>query len=992
MNKTAGVSLVRRVVVGALVAVSLTSSFVASAAWNAGLQEGSALTPLADATTAEPTSWTSVMSPIVAGVSGWGANKVFVYRGQIYLDGTKHWFCEKNWLWVWLKIDGEVLLNNDQWYVLTTGSITREAGWYDFEARFWSDPNDSLGPAGSTVDKNGRSCGFGYARGDTAPADMTACVYPEDNGSMSLFRYDDGTGFPGVNVFGDPEDLGEPNPGYGLHEDVTVSTPYVLECPEYATNVSATIAYRCAGWELKVNDALVATSTPENLTTCTYTCTNAPDKAVVTWKWVVEKYKLDVDVDGEGSVDVESQWVDSGAAITLTATPAAGMKFWKWTGEGIEAADTYRPSVTVTMSKSRTMTANFYDPAANPRIIRYVKPTATGAGGGTSWADACGDLATAYNEVMANPTGGEVWLAKGRHALDTALALVPNVSVRGGFAGDETLASQADPKSNPTILSLTTYKRSTDTWKDATLMWSGDDMLTFVEPNDYGDADIQFDSSNDGSAFENTDGAPIGNNEFTGLDFFRFGVHVFRLTSRQTTPFVIRNCRFLCCGWKAEGVDSPLYVDNVPVELTDCAFICCRNAARVCADTTVTSNVFRRCRFYVGGQNWNVRNAQPRAGCLAIGGTAWAHIDRCWFEKGQENDGGASGASLGSGLVLATSVNALVEDSVVYRNVGPSGCNAAGVVAKMSGNPTYTFNRCRFEKNRYSGKGCGDYGGCGCAVGVDGTGRLNFNDCAFIGNVVTNASATKPMGSVLGGHGDFCGNFANCTFEDNVSFGHSAYYTFASSWTSSKRFAFANCVFCNNRNGYLSDGTFVRNPEFRPLTFNEVQMYALVNTVLYNADSDYITFGTDWSGWANFFAFASCVSSSSQDWGTTGAGQFRYAPLDNETLAPLKDYTETNGVVIAHGIAEDSVYHKKGRPVYRAANGDLYIYDTVFNAAKPWRLLRNPGTVYTPEEGAAKGLSLDEPIADAFDKLRSKRKSDLGPIDFGRPGLMLFVK
>ena len=31
-------------------------------------------------------------------------------------------------------------------------------------------------------------------------------------------------------------------------------------------------------------------------------------------------------------------------------------------------------------------------------------------------------------------------------------------------------------------------------------------------------------------------------------------------------------------------------------------------------------------------------------------------------------------------------------------------------------------------------------------------------------------------------------------------------------------------------------------------------------------------------------------------------------------------------------------------------------------------------------------------IPDAFDKLRSKRKSDLGPIDFGRPGLMLFVK
>ena len=135
------------------------------------------------------------------------------------------------------------------------------------------------------------------------------------------------------------------------------------------------------------------------------------------------------------------------------------------------------------------------------------------------------------------------------------------------------------------------------------------------------------------------------------------------------------------------------------------------------------------------------------------------------------------------------------------------------------------------------------------------------------------------------------------------------------------------------------------------------------------------------------------MTSSTNSWGRATSKTFRYLPLDNATLAPLKDYTETNGVTVARGIAETSVYRKKGRPVYRAANGDLYIYDTVYNAAKPWRLLRSPGTVYTPEEGAAKGLSpRGEPIADAFGEPRSRIKGALGPIDWPLPGLMLLVK
>jgi uncharacterized repeat protein (TIGR02543 family) len=92
--------------------------------------------------------------------------------------------------------------------------------------------------------------------------------------------------------------------------------------------------------------------------------------------------------------------------------------------------------------------------------IIYVDQNATGAGNGTSWADAYTDLEPALRNTQS---GDEIWVAEGvyipSNQIDPSLIysktfLLPNgVSIYGGFAGTETTRDQRDWNTNPTILS-----------------------------------------------------------------------------------------------------------------------------------------------------------------------------------------------------------------------------------------------------------------------------------------------------------------------------------------------------------------------------------------------------------------------------------------------------------------------------------------------------------------------------------------------------------
>jgi hypothetical protein len=88
--------------------------------------------------------------------------------------------------------------------------------------------------------------------------------------------------------------------------------------------------------------------------------------------------------------------------------------------------------------------------------IRYVKPTASGSGDGSSWANASADLQAMIN---ASSAGDQVWVAAGTYKPTTttnrsiSFSLKNGVAVYGGFNGTETLLSQRNWVVNVTILS-----------------------------------------------------------------------------------------------------------------------------------------------------------------------------------------------------------------------------------------------------------------------------------------------------------------------------------------------------------------------------------------------------------------------------------------------------------------------------------------------------------------------------------------------------------
>jgi len=89
-----------------------------------------------------------------------------------------------------------------------------------------------------------------------------------------------------------------------------------------------------------------------------------------------------------------------------------------------------------------------------PLVAKTIFVTENGAGDGTSWDQAYGDLQNALNEASA---GDRIWISAGTYlpgAVRTStFQLKDQVEIFGGFSGIETELSARNIKSNPTVLS-----------------------------------------------------------------------------------------------------------------------------------------------------------------------------------------------------------------------------------------------------------------------------------------------------------------------------------------------------------------------------------------------------------------------------------------------------------------------------------------------------------------------------------------------------------
>ncbi|MBR3413120.1 MAG: hypothetical protein IKG81_10585 [Bacteroidales bacterium] len=150
-----------------------------------------------------------------------------------------------------------------------------------------------------------------------------------------------------------------------------------------------------------------------------------------------------------GATDYTAVALGSGATVLTGLTPVTGYEVRMRNICG--AGDTSR-------WVSRTFTT------LPPNVSRlYVKPTASGSGMGTSWADAMGDideaLQMADNCYATYGTLCDIWVAEGTYYGDTtrtyAFGMVPGVRVYGGFVGNEPEnydLSQRDLAAHHTVL------------------------------------------------------------------------------------------------------------------------------------------------------------------------------------------------------------------------------------------------------------------------------------------------------------------------------------------------------------------------------------------------------------------------------------------------------------------------------------------------------------------------------------------------------------
>ena len=92
-------------------------------------------------------------------------------------------------------------------------------------------------------------------------------------------------------------------------------------------------------------------------------------------------------------------------------------------------------------------------------VTKYVKPTATGAGDGSSWADAAGaaQIQALIDDVAVNADKGEVRFAAGTYALADAIQLKDGVNLTGAYAANG--GDMRDLNANKTIFEAAANKR-----------------------------------------------------------------------------------------------------------------------------------------------------------------------------------------------------------------------------------------------------------------------------------------------------------------------------------------------------------------------------------------------------------------------------------------------------------------------------------------------------------------------------------------------------
>ena len=405
--------------------------------------------------------WETVSYPIDADTkSHWPADKgktgVMIYQGQIHLVAGAYWFMEHCDDSARLQIAGVKVLENASWSDPGIGRFVAEAdGWYDFELRF-VDGGGGYGPSAPAGWWTRTGIAFAWKVGDeeggsAVDANKVPEKFevpknaPEATLDNCLFRCDDGKGFDDELTivqlpFAIPVEMTPAEKECGLADGskVDCSSESVYEAADGSIRADLTgyiLSNRTDGvWGLREEKT-------DGTASVAYEHDGKPN--TLYWTWAVQ-YKLTVDADEGGAVDVATGWFDKDAEVTLTASHSS-KRFVSWNGD-VTPEQALENPVTVTMDQARTISAHFG--AAEV----YVDSVNGNDGNGGFAPD---DAKKTFAEVMKIASGGfTVHLAAGTYNVTAETVINDAIRIVGDGATPDDVVIKGTQASSMRVICL----------------------------------------------------------------------------------------------------------------------------------------------------------------------------------------------------------------------------------------------------------------------------------------------------------------------------------------------------------------------------------------------------------------------------------------------------------------------------------------------------------------------------------------------------------
>lgn len=405
----------------------------------------------------------------------------------------------------------------------------------------------------------------------------------------------------------------------------------------------------------------------------------------------------------------------------------------------------------------------------------FVDADATGAGDGTSWANAYTNLNDA---LLAAPAGASVWIAEGTYTTpDTASFFIDKeLTVLGGFFGTETAASDANPALYPTILSGDVAGNDVVGTYDSTIYADNNRVLFIVDTNEVSAFTVTLDglTITNGGIAENR---PTGGSVF---DYAGAGILSLAKLNASRLKFVgnrstLGSALALILGTANESVIDSITVsgnfssDNRQVYLNGVDNATIKNSTFIGDGDTQQTSGFIQAAFTNGlvveNSSFADMNSAFSGGGVRLDNSDDAIIRNCTFDNMLASTGGA--------IYLVHADNFMVESG--ERDASDfviDGCTITNcfTATGRGGAITAANTNLTIANSTISDNASGAIGGALYLQPADSRSyQVALNNTIFDGN--TDQGAGGAICLLVFGTADLEGTIDGCTFNENVSGG-----------------------------------------------------------------------------------------------------------------------------------------------------------------------------------------------------------------------------